>query len=327
MTALTDPRAKEQIAARLQARVPHILFVLFRFVFFFGMVYVLLYPLLIMVSRAFRTVDDMLNPAIVWIPQHFTLENFTHAAKLMEYGQTMPLTARVTILSTLCTMVSTSMAGYALARYKVPLKKLMIVVILLTIIVPAQTYLIPIFFQFRFFDFFGFGSLIGLFTGQKLSINMSSNEVSYYIQAILGMGIRSGLHILVFYQFFRNMPQELEDAARIDGCGEAGTFVRVMLPNALAPFVVVFILSCVWYWNDTFYSTIMLRNTPMLANKLNNVKELLLAEFGGASRGDSVTETVVIFSAALLFILPPLIMYLIAQRFFIQSVERSGIVG
>lgn len=306
-------------------RLPHLLYLLFRLLFFIGMAYIILFPLLVMFSKALRTQADVLNPSINWIPLHFTLANFIKAASLVEYGKTLVLTLRVTLISTLLSMISCSMAGYALGRYRIPLKKLWFVLIVLTVIVPAQTYLIPIFFQFCFFDFFRIGSLIGLFTGMPLTINMSSNEFSYYLMSGLGMGIRSGLYILIFCQFFRSMPSELENAARIDGCGETGTFVRIMLPNALSPYLVVFILSCVWYWNDTFFGTIMLRSKPMLANKVNNIQQLIQTSHAGSFF--DMTEVVLIFAAAILFILPPLFMYLIAQKFFIQSMERSGIVG
>lgn len=298
-----------------------------RTLFFIGMSYVLLNPIFIMVSRAFRSSADMLNPTIVWIPQNVTLDNFKLAIKITDFTNTAWLTFRVAIISTLCTMIVTAITGYALARYRFKFSKLLVVFIVLTIVIPPQTYLIPIFFQFNYFDFFGIGSLIGLFTGSPLNINLTNSEISYYLLSIMGMGIRSGLFILIFYQFFRQMPKELESAARIDGCGEFQTFLRVMLPNAGSPFIVTLILSFIWYWNDTFYSNILMRNKMMLANKVANIQELIRLSFSGQARGDGAEETVVIFAAALLFIIPPLIIYLIAQRFFMESVERTGIVG
>lgn len=316
---------------RLKRKVPHILFVLFRTLFFIGMAYVVLYPVLIMLSRSFRTPDDMLNPQVVWLPQEFTLDNFKIVADMTNFGETALLTARISIISTLLTMVTCSMAGYALGRYNMKFKGLLMALAILTIVVPVQTYLIPIFFKFRFFDFFGIGKLVGLFTGQDLIIKLSETEISYYLLSIFGMGVRSGLFILLFYQSFRGLPKELEDAARIDGCTEAGTFIKVMLPNAGAPYLVTLILSLVWYWNDTVYGTILLRKVQLLAVKIGDLKAIISASFMGLQEygiePNGVSETVIYFAAALLFILPPLLMYLVAQKFFMQSVERSGIVG
>ena len=306
-------------------------FKLFRLLFFIGMIYITLYPVLIMISRAFRTPEDMLNPTVIWLPQHFTVKNFKIISEIIEYKSTAVLTGRIAIISTFFTMVSCSMAGYALGRYRMKGKVILMAFAILTIVVPLQTYLIPVFFKFRFFDFFGIGKIIGLFTGKTFVVRLSESEISYYILAIFGMGIRSGLFILLFYQNFKGMPKELEDAARIDGCNELKVFTRVMLPNASAPFLVTLILSLVWYWNDTVYDTILMRKVQLLATKVADLKALINASFMGLQKfgieKNGVSETVLYFAAAILFIIPPLILYLIAQRFFLQSVERSGIVG
>lgn len=321
----------EEKAFRLKQKVPHVVFVLFRIFFFIGMAYVVLYPVLIMLSRSLRTPNDMLNPQVIWLPQEFTLGNFKVAWEMAGFGEALPVTARVSIISTLFTLVTCSMAGYALGRYKMKFKGVIMALAILTIVVPIQTYLIPIFFKFRFFDYFGVGKVIGWITGVPLTTNLCESELSFYILSAFGMGIRSGLFVLLFYQTFRGLPKELEDAARIDGCNEGTVFLRVMLPNAGAPYLVTLILSLVWYWNDTVYSNILMRGTQLLAVRISNLKHIINASFGGLQMynitPDGVSETVIYFASALLFILPPLVMYLIAQKFFMQSVERSGIVG
>lgn len=307
-------------------RTGNMLFVLFRTLFFIGMMYVLLFPLFVMLSRSLRSVEDMYNPAVIWIPQHFTLENFLQAADLLDYFNAALKTGRVSLICTLLSMISCSMAGYALGHYKLKSNVVFMVIAIITIIVPLQAYIIPLFFRFRFFDFLGVGKLLELF-GINGTVNLVKGEWPYYILAACGMGIRSGLFIWIFTQFFRSMPKELDDAARIDGCGEAGTFLRIMLPNALSPYLVTLILSVVWYWNDTAYSGVFSQQSPLLATSMSNLKSLLLAEWGGATRGDGTGETVIIFASALLYILPPLVMYMFAQKAFMQSVERTGIVG
>jgi multiple sugar transport system permease protein len=219
------------------------------------------------------------------------------------------------------------MAGYALARYQLKVTKLLIAFAALTVIVPIQTYLVPLFFQFKYFDFFGIGSLTGLFIGSPLSVNLTNSEMTHYLTAFLGSGLRSGLFILLFAQFFKGMPKELESAARVDGCGEAKTFINIMIPNASPVFLVVCIMSLVWYWNDYFFPSIMLRQNPLLATKIGMLRTLVNMNSTTASYGDGLTETVVIYAGAILFILPLLIIYMFAQKYFIQSVERTGITG
>ena len=321
----------EEKSFRLKQKLPHIIFVLFRLFFFIGMAYVVLYPVLIMLSRSFRTPDDMLNPQVIWFPQEFTLNNFKIAWEMVGFGDALPVTARIAILSTLFTLITCSMAGYALGRYKMKFKTVIMALAILTIVVPIQTYFIPIFFKFRYFDYFGVGTVLGWITGTPLTRNLCESEFSFYILSVFGMGIRSGLFVLLFYQTFRGLPKELEDAARIDGCNEGMVFLKVMLPNAGAPYLVTLILSLVWYWNDTVYGSILMRGTQLLAVRMGDLKNIINASFGGLQmyniETNGISETVIYFAAALLFILPPLVMYLIAQKFFMQSVERSGIVG
>ena len=185
--------------------------------------------------------------------------------------------------------------------------------VIFTLVVPPQTIITPLYLNFR--NFAGTG------------LNLLNTVFPFGILGITAMGLKNGLYIFMIRQFYRNVPKELEEAAMIDGAGFLRTFVSVMLPNATSPFIVISMLSFIWYWNDTFYSNILMRNKMMLANKIANIQELIRLSFSGQARGDGATETVIIFAAALLFIIPPLIIYLIAQRFFMESVERTGIVG
>lgn len=211
-------------------------FILFRLAFLIGMAYVLLFPLLVMLSRALRPQADMYNPSIVWIPSGLTLENFRLAFDALNYDTSLVFTLRIVLISTVFSTVSCSMAGYAIGRYHLKANKLLIVMAVLTFLVPMQTYIIPLFFRMKYFDFFGIGSLIGLFTGNPLTINLTNTEVPYYLLNALGSGLRSGIFILLFTQIFRGLPKELEDAARIDGAREFRIFARIMVPTPLRPF-------------------------------------------------------------------------------------------
>ena len=322
-----DKQVKKDLRLyHLKRGLPKVLYSVFRAVFIICMAYVLLSPILIMLSRSLRTASDMLNPSIVWIPSSFTLENFGKAYELMDYGSTLLMTGRIVLVTTLLTLISCSMAGYALARYQLKFSKLCMVVAILTIIVPMQTYIIPYFFQFRYFSFFGILNIVEAVTGNSdVYLHLNDTEFTYYIPAVLGAGLRSGLFVIVFMQFFKGLPKELEDAARVDGCSEARTFVQVMLPNAGSAFLVVSLFSVVWYWNDYYFAQIMMKSKQMMSTKIGSIRALIRNMEG--AWGDGYSETVYIYAAALLFILPPLILYIFVQRYFIQSIERTGIVG
>ncbi len=315
---------------QIKRHAPHIAYSIFRYAFIIGMAYVLLYPILIMITRAIRPASDMDNPSIVWIPTGVTWENLQLAWKMVEFPTTVLSTSRIVLISTALTLVSCSMAGYALARYKMKFGGLCMGLAILTIVVPMQTYIIPLFTQMRFYSPLNISNLISWLTGTELkalTVELTNTEWCYYITAALGSGLRSGLFILVFRQFFMGMPKELEDAARVDGCSEARTFVQVMVPNAGAPFLVVTLFSIVWYWNDYYFAQMMMPGRTMFATKISVVRRTVASDGNIASSATGLGETVVVFAAALLFILPPLLLYLYLQKYFVQSIERTGIVG
>ncbi len=315
---------------QLKRHAPGILYGIFRYAFIIGMAYVLLYPVLIMFTRAIRPMEDMSNPSVVWIPSGVTWENFQLAWQMLKYPSAVLFTGRVVLISTLLSLVSCSMAGYALARYRMKFSGLCMGLAILTIVVPMQTYIIPLFTQMRYFSPLNISTLISWVSGiplDNISVNLTNTEWSYYVTAALGSGLRSGLFIVVFMQFFKGMPKELEDAARVDGCSELRTFVQVMVPNAGAPFLVVTLFSIVWYWNDYYFAQMMMSSRLMLSTNIAVVKRIIsgMANIPKSESGQG--ETVVAFAAAMLFILPPLLLYLYLQKYFVQSIERTGIVG
>ncbi len=314
---------------QLKRHVPGILYGIFRYAFIIGMAYVLLYPILIMATRAIRPMTDMDNPSIVWIPSGITMENLQIAWSRLQFPTTMLFTTRVVLISTLLSLVSCSMAGYALARYRMKLNGFFMAIAILMIVVPMQTYIIPLTLQMKYYTPLSIGNLIAIFTGTDMQnyqlLELTGSEWSYYFTAAFGSGLRSGLFILVFMQFFKGMPKELEDAARVDGCSELRTFVQVMIPNAGAPFLVVTLFSIVWYWNDYYFAQMMMPSSNMFATKLSLMSTTLHnMQTDGTN---PMQRTVVLFAGALLFILPPLLLYLYLQKYFVQSIERTGIVG
>lgn len=330
-TWATDPEHKEdrhQFKLRAKRFGSKWATSLFRFVFLMCMAYVILYPILILMSRSFRPAEDMFNPNIVWLPLSYTLENFTEAINMMKFWPTLWKTLEIVTISTLLTIAAAAVTGYGLARYRLKLGKLYMVLVVLTIIVPYIVLLLPTMEVMKSISFLGLGDTLGrLYTGEAIGLRIYNTSWVFYMPAMLGVGLRGGLFILVFYQFFRGMPKELENAARIDGCGEMKTFLRVMLPNAGAPMLVTAILSFVWYWTDYYVGQYMFTDVVMLSNKVAMIRQSINTSIGSGNRNTSEAGSVIAFSACLLFIVPPLLLYLVAQRFFMRSVERSGIVG
>lgn len=290
----------------------------FRFVILFGLGFVIMYPLIYMISCTFRERADMTDPTVMWIPRHYTLNVLKDTIVAMDFWKTLRTTLVLNIGCSFVQVVSCAITGYGFARFKFKGKGLLFGIVIMMILVPTQVISLPLYVQFRYFG------IKGLFT-----VNLIDNMLTMYLPALTANGIRSGLMILIFRQFFKGLPRELEDAAYIDGCGPFKTFVRVMVPNAASSFLTVFLFSVVWYWNDYYVSTTFFTNTKTVALMLTNLdSELKIRLFNDPTVQISPREQIVWKEAGcLLSIAPILVMYTFLQKYFTEGIERSGLVA
>lgn len=293
------------------------IFPFFRFVILFGLGFVILYPLIYMISCTFRERGDMNDPTVMWIPRNFTLNVLKETLDAMGFPQTLITTLFLNVGCALVQVISCAVTGYGFARFKFRGRNLLFAVVIMMILVPPQIIALPLYSQFRNF---GIG---------EFSVNLIDTMFTMYLPALTGNGIRAGLMILIFRQFFKGLPRELEDAAYIDGCGPFRTFVQVMVPNAAAAFLTVFLFSVVWYWNDYYVSATFFTDTRTISLMLRNLDtELKRRLFDTVSADISPREQIVWKEAGcLISITPLLIMYIFLQKHFIEGIERSGIVG
>ena len=308
----------------LGRRVSEKVWPVFRFLILFGLAFVVIYPILYMISCAIRPQSEMSDPSIMWIPKTLTLSNLQETWMAVDYPKLVWDTVTVNVVCSLIQVLTCSIAGYGFARFKFKGKGLLFAIVILQIIVPTQVILIPQFMQFRYFDPFKLSTLI---TGGPT--NLADSPWALYLQAFFCNGIRAGLFILLFRQFFRGLPKELEDAAYLDGCGPFETFVRIMVPNASNSFLTVFIFSVVWYWNDSYVSGMFFSKSNTVALKVSNLYETVSSYYSptGTPTGVPADWLVWIEAGCLLSILPILVMYIFLQKNFVEGIERSGIVG
>ena len=309
--------SKAEISYLRRKEAAERIFPVFRFVILFGLGFVILYPLIYMISCTFRERGDMNDPTVMWIPRNFTLNVLKETLDAMGFPQTLITTLFLNVGCALVQVISCAVTGYGFARFKFRGRNLLFAVVIMMILVPPQIIALPLYSQFRNFGIGGF------------SINLIDTMFTMYLPALTGNGIRAGLMILIFRQFFKGLPRELEDAAYIDGCGPFRTFVQVMVPNAAAAFLTVFLFSVVWYWNDYYVCNSFFNTNKTLALMIKNISTVLKgALFNDASLQVSTRELVVWTQAAcLISIAPMLIMYVFLQKHFTEGIERSGLVG
>lgn len=313
----TNELSKEEIGYLRRKKAAQIIFPFFRFIILFGLGFVILYPLIYMVSCAFRERGDMNDPTVIWIPRHFTLSVMKETLDAMGFPQTLFTTLFLNVGCALVQVISCAVTGYGFARFKFKGQKLLFGIVIMMILVPPQVIALPLYSQFRNFGIGGF------------TVNLIDTAFTMYLPALTANGIRAGLMILIFRQFFKGLPRELEDAAYIDGCGPLRTFVQVMVPNASAAFLTVFLFSVVWYWNDYYVSASFFTDTRTISLMLRNLDtELKQRLFDTVSAEISPREQIVWKEAGcLISITPLLILYVCLQKHFIEGIERSGIVG
>lgn len=273
-----------------------------------GFVYV--FPLLYMFITSMKSPQDLLNPMVQWVPSEFFAGNYTKAYRVLDYPRTLAASAMVSVLPSLIQAAVCSLVGYGLARYRFWGKSLMFVLILATFILPAQNTIIPQMLTYKQYGLLG-------------------NILSLILPATLGQGFRSAIFILIFYQTFVSMPKALEEAARLDGASDIRIFLQLALPAAAPAFIISFIFSTVWYWNETYLTVVFLeggiQTLPMQLSKFVQAYENLYPP-GMVNIFDRLNEAVKL-SGTFLNILPLLVIYFVLQRWFVESVERSGITG
>ncbi|MBN1777794.1 MAG: carbohydrate ABC transporter permease [Clostridiales bacterium] len=293
---------------------------LFRFVIILGISYVILAPVIGLVTSSFFSNADAYSPTVFTIPMAPTLERYERAIVHLRYLPTLGRTMLFSVTLTLIQLLVCSMAGYGFARFKFPLKKLLFACVVIMIVIPTYTVMLPLYVTFRNFDPLG---LVTLITGGP--VNLMGTTWPVYIMTALGCGLRSGLFIYIFNQFFRGLPREIEEAAFVDGAGTWYTYFRIMLLNAMPAVITVSVFSLVWQYNDTFFGRLFLIPGDVLLSKRVASLQVNIKTLDKVM--DPSIQQLYVSAGIVLLMLPMVILYLLLQKKFVESVERSGIVG
>lgn len=318
----------------MRKRGKRLIFHLAFYLLLIGLMYIFLFPLITIVIAAIQSPASADDPTVMWVPKELSLVPMKTAIELMQFWPAAGKSLLITLLSTLGTCFSCSLAAYGLARYRFTGKNLIFALAVLTIIVPPIILTNPAFIHFRYFDPLKIFSLTAPLTGYG-SVNLLNTIWTFVFPAFLGVGLRGGLFIFIFRQFFLGMPRELEEAARIDGCGPLKTFLRVIVPLSIPVFITVILFSFIWHWNDYYYSAsyFITGVRPLMVEFSDIGTGLYSAGLAGGTGTGEISGTGAtaarsyIMAGALLTTSLPLLLYTFLQRYFVESVDRTGIVG
>jgi multiple sugar transport system permease protein len=257
----------------------------------------MLAPFAWQIITSFKTEPDAARLTI--IPDPFTLAGWERGFLSLHPGipQLFFNSMLIAIAVTVTNLVLGSMMGYAFARLRFPLRTVLFLLVLATLMIPDQLRLVPVYLIVR---------AIGLITDSPLN----------YLGVILIMAVQAQM-VFLFRQFFLTIPRDLEEAAKIDGAGYFTTFARVMLPLAGPAIAAVAILSFQGTWNSFFW--------PLLILQSPDHWTLPLALF--SFKFEFRTDWPALMSVTVAAIVPILLIYIFFQRYFVQGVAASGVKG
>ena len=276
--------------------------------------------------------NDLFDTTVISIPRYPTLNNYREAMYLMDYWWSLLRTMGITLLVAVLQITACTLVAYGFARFDFPLKRFWFACVLLSILVPPQVIMAPMFLNFLNFDIFGLFALLR----EDGPVQLIGTLRGYLMLSATAMGLRNGLYIFMLRQYFRNMPKELEESAWVDGCGKLRTFGQIMLPDAVPMLVSCFLFAFVWQYTDGFYTSMFLRDHGVMASQMAGLGDVFnnhyIMQVMGTVGGHGVQPPIALLEAiistgVLLGIAPVLLIYLVAQRGFVESIAQSGIKG
>lgn len=269
--------------------------------------YIYLYPLLFMVINSLKSVDDLINPGVQWIPTALVWENYTRAFQVLNLPNSFVDSTVYVLKVSVAVTLSSALIGYGFARFEFPLKKLFFAFMLATFILPSQVTLVANMLIFR-------------------NLDIISTEWSMLLPAMSGQGINAAIYILIFYTFYRTIPGILIESAEVDGATQFRIFRTIILPLAIPSFVIVFLFSFVWYWNESYITGLYVGSRVTLPLWLQAFRASYESIFPPGTPGAELNEAILL-AGNILTILPLLLIYFFGQRLFTQSIDRTGITG
>lgn len=283
--------------------------------------YVFLFPLIKMVSLAFMSQTDIIDPEIDYIPKNPTFSNFTAALVVLDGVKSLWGSIWVSTVLAVSQTVISALTGFAFARYDFKFKRILFVLILVSFIIPVPVMLIPRIMMFSSFQ-----------SGMRQYIDnfqIFGTIFPQFVLSIFGQGVNSAILILIFYNFFKLIPKVLYEAAKIDGASAFNQFWHITIKISVSTIIVVFLFSFVWNWNETYVTGLFNSEHQSLPAQLavfdTNFREG--APDGASTGGENRVNEAYKMAATLLSMIPLFIIYFAAQKQFIEGIETTGITG
>lgn len=257
---------------------------------------VMFYPVIWWIGASFKTNVELSLPTL--FPSTFQWSNYSDGwVALPKYTFTYFYinSLKLTIATTVLTVISSSLVAFGFGRLNFPLKKMWFSLLLLTIMLPSQVTLIP---QYAMFHKF--------------------NWVNTYLPFIVPSAMGGAFFIFLLIQFIRGLPGELDESAKIDGCTWFGIYWRIIMPLMKPALITVMIFSFLWHWEDYFGPLIYLNTVDKFTVPL--ALRMFIDTQAAVSWGQ-------VLAMSLLSIIPQVLLFFAAQRYFVEGIATSGLKG
>ncbi len=249
-------------------------------------------PFIWMISTSFKFDADVFSNRIEFIPSDVNWKNYINIWKMAPFHLFYLNTIKITLLVTLGRLIVSSMAAYSFARLRFKGRDTLFLIYLATMMVPYQVTIIPVYILMA-------------------NINWVNTHWSLIVPPIF-----SAFGIFLLRQFFLGIPKEMEEAARIDGCGYVGIYWRVVLPLTMPAMTALAIFTFLGTWNDFMGPLIF----------LNSLDKYTISVGLASLRGMYQTEWTLLMAGSVLTIVPVIVLFIIAQKHFIEGITLQGSV-
>lgn len=255
----------------------------------------MLAPYLWMLSTALKSPADTFTFPPTWIPDPVMWSNFTEALVAMQFPILLKNTLQVTIYAMVGGLVTCTMVAYGFARTRFPGRNVLFLILLATMMLPSQVTMIPVYIIYK-------------------SLHWVDTLRPLWVGSFFGGG---AFYVFLMRQFFMTLPRDLDEAAAMDGCGTLEVLWRILLPLSKPALATVAIFSFMGHWNDFM--------TPLIY--VNSIPKMTLALGLHIFRGTYNTQWNYLMAASLVVMLPCLILFFLAQNYFIQGIALTGMKG
>lgn len=300
-----------------------------RFILMLGVCFVIVYPFIARVAGSFMTKEDVIDATVSLIPKHPTLEIYRAIIVENHYFDALLNTLLLSLGCALIQMLISCLVGYGLAKFKFKGNKLVMGLVVITMIIPHGAMSLSILKHFAAFDLgvvqsWRYPGIVELINGSPLEL--TNTFYPLFILSVFGLAFKNGLYIYLLRQFFKGVPDELEESAYVDGSGTFRTFFQIILPLSVPMMITVFLFSFSWQWTDEFYTGLFFQNNIDKVYLMPDVYKIP-PSLNISYAGEVLYRNVVQNTGGIMIIIPLIIVYLFGQKYLVQGIERSGITG